>query len=159
MIPLETIRQLKSLAANIRGTFNNPSYTRQDFLDIYPQFTKVIPENVIDFYISMANACLSYDIYRDQWTYAMGLYVGHFLTLWLQMTSGLNEDSPANKIIQNSIAQGLLASKSAGSLSLSYDNSTVDNDLQGWAAWKLTKYGLLFASLAKLMGKPGSYIW
>jgi hypothetical protein len=159
MISLETIRQLKSLAANIKGTFNNPPYTREDFLAIYPQFTRVIPANVIDFYISMANASLSYDIYRDQWVYAMGLYVGHFLTLWLQMTNGLDENSPASKIIQNSMAQGLLASKSAGSLSLSYDNSTVDNDLQGWAAWKLTKYGMLFASLAKLMGKPGSYIW
>ena len=80
MISLETIRQLKSLAANIKGTFNNPPYTSEDFLAIYPQFTKVIPANVIDFYISMANASLSYDIYRDQWVYAMGLYVGHFLT-------------------------------------------------------------------------------
>ena len=107
----------------------------------------------------MANASLSYDIYQDQWTYAMSLYIGHFVSLWLQMTNGLNEDSPAAKVIQSSMAQGLIATKSAGSLSIGYDNSTVDNDLQGWAAWKLTKYGILFASLAKLMGKPGSYIW
>ena len=159
MIPLETIRQLKNLAANIRGTFNNPSYSREDFLSIYPQFTNIVPENVVDFYISMANASLSYDIYQDQWAYAMGLYVGHFLTLWLQISNGLNENSPAARVIQSSMAQGLVASKSAGSLSISYDNSSVDNDLQGWAAWKLTKFGTMFASLAKLMGKPGSYIW
>lgn len=159
MIPLETIRQLKSLAANIRGTFNNPPYTRDDFLSIYPQFTNIVPVNVVDFYLSMANASLSYDIYQDQWNYAMGLYIGHFVSLWLQMTNGLTENSPAAKVIQSSMAQGLIASKSAGSLSISYDNSSVDNDLQGWAAWKLTKFGIMFASLAKLMGKPGSYIW
>lgn len=159
MIPLETIRQLKSLAANIRGTFNNPPYTRDDFLSIYPQFTNTVPVNVIDFYLSMANASLSYDIYQDQWKYAMGLYIGHFVSLWLQMTNGLTENSPAAKVIQSSMAQGLIASKSAGSLSISYDNSSVGNDLQGWAAWKLTKFGIMFASLAKLMGKPGSYIW
>ena len=156
---LDVLRQLKSLAANIKGNLNNPSYTRAQFLAIYPQFTNTVPTTVVDFYISMANASLSYDIYQDQWEYAMGLYVGHFLTLWLQMTNGLGENSQASQVIQSSMAQGLTASKSAGSLSISYDNSTVDNDLPGWAAWKLTKYGILFASLAKLMGKPGSYIW
>lgn len=156
---LDILRQLKSLAANIKGSFNNPSYTRENFLEVYPQFTNTVPETVVNFYIRMANASLSYDIYCDQWEYAMSLYVAHFVTLWLQLSNGLNADSPAARVLQNSLAQGLIASKSAGSLSISYDNSTVGNDLQGWAAWKLTKFGVMFASLAKLMGKPGSYIW
>jgi len=156
---IDILRQIKYLAANIRGTFNNPSYTRAQFLALYPQFTNTVPETVVDFYIGMANASLSYDIYQTQWEYAMGLYVGHFVTLWLQLTNGMDANASAARVIQGSMAQGLIASKSAGSLSISYDNSSVDGDLQGWAAWKLTKFGIQFASLAKLMGKPGSYIW
>ena len=44
-------------------------------------------------------------------------------------------------------------------VSYSQDVSTITNDLDGWAQWKLTKYGVQFASIAKLMGKGGMLVW
>ena len=153
------LRQLISLAANFQGDSSNPSYTVEEFLEIYPQFTGKIPSAVMQYYISMGNSCLSYRMYGDQWSMAMSLYIAHFLTLYLQSTNGLTADSPASQVINSSMAYGLTASKSAGDLSKSYDYGSINDDLNGWAAWKLTIFGQQFASIAKLVGKAGSFIW
>lgn len=152
------VRRLASLASNIRSNYNNPPFNKQDILDIYPQFSN-ISDTVVDFYIALANSSLSYDQWGDQWKFGMILYVSHFLALWIQATNGLDKDSPANKILQNSYAVGLVSSKSVGSLSKSYDYSSINDDLKGWAEWKTTVYGRQFATIAKLIGKGGSLIW
>ena len=89
----------------------------------------------------------------------MTLFVAHYLTLYLQTTNGLNENSPVSQVLANSYAAGLTASKSAGSLSKSYDYGSVNDDFAGWGAWKLTAFGQQFATMAKLVGKGGSYLW
>lgn len=154
------VRRLVSLASNIHGSEHNPPYDKVKFLEFYPQFGgDKIPETVIDYYIALANSCLSYDMYGDIWTLQMNLYIAHFLSLYLQSTNNLTANSPANKVIQASLSYGLVSSKSAGDLSKSYDYSSVNEDLNGWAAWKLTIFGQQFASNAKLIGKAGSFIW
>lgn len=152
------VRELISLASNMKSIDENPAFTREQFLEVYPQFTS-IPEAIVNFYIGLANSSLSYARWGDQWVFGMTLYVAHFLTLYLQATNNLNANSPAFQVLQNSYSQGLVASKSAGSLSKSYDYGSINDDLKGWAAWKLTAFGQQFATIAKLIGKGGSLIW
>ncbi len=153
-----SVRNIIVAASNIKSTLNNPPFTREQFIGLYPQFSS-ISEAAYNLYFKMANASISQERWGDAWELGMCLFIAHYLTLYLQVTNGLDENSPAYKVIQNSISQGLVSSKSAGSLSKSYDYSSINDDLAGYADFKLTTFGQQFARLAKLMGKGGSLIW
>lgn len=73
-------------ASNIRSSDNNPEYTMDDFLTMYPQF-KDVSEVVRKAWIKMAMNCLQYDRWNDLWEMGMGLYIAHFLTLYLQSST------------------------------------------------------------------------
>lgn len=158
---------LVSTASNLRGGAN-PPYTLNDFYINYPAFGPMHPCDssnaeylinpvVMQMYIDLANACLQESRWRSYWKVAMGWFVAHFLTLYLQ--SMADAGSPAAKVINAGQARGLQSSKSVGDVSVSYDFSTAMNDLDGWAAWKLTVYGQQLATAAKLVGKGGMYAW
>lgn len=87
----------------------------------------------------------------------MGWFMAHFLTLYLQ--SMVKADASAKQVVAAGQARGLVASKSAGDLSVSYDYSSVTQDLDGWAAWKLTPYGQQLAAMGRIVGKGGMYVW
>ena len=152
-------RELIALAANIKPIAGNPSYTAENFKEIYSVLGNKVPSSVLNFYISLANNSLSYSRWGESWELGMTLFIAHYLTLYLMATSGLGENSPASQVISASLAAGLTSSKSAGSLSKSYDYGSINEDLAGTGTWKLTLYGQQFATLAKLIGKGGSYIW
>lgn len=151
--------EIINLASNIKSVEGNPSYTKEQFLAIFPQFTNKVPESVLLFYISLANNSLAYSRWRDSWEMGMALYIAHYLTLYMEATNGLDANSPASQVISNSLAMGLTASKSAGSLSKSYDYGSINDDFSGWGDLKLTLFGQQFATKAKLVGKGGSLIW
>lgn len=152
-------RELISLAANIKPIVGNPSYTADDFKAVYEVLGNKVPEGILSFYISLANNSLSYARWGDSWSMGMTLFIAHYLTLYLRATDGLSENSPIAQVLNASYAAGLTASKSAGSLSKSYDYGSINDDFSGWGTWKLTLFGQQFATLAKLIGKGGSYIW
>ena len=152
-------QEIISLASNIKPFTSNPSYTKETFLATHPQFANLVPESIIVFYVNLANHSLSYARWGESWEMGMTLFIAHYLTLYLMATANMGADPIASQVISHSIAQGQVASKSAGSLSKSYDYGSVDNDLNGWGAWKLTFFGQQFATIAKLIGKGGSYIW
>jgi hypothetical protein len=152
-------RELISIASNIRTIDGNPSFTVEQFLETFPQFTNKVPNSVINFYLKLANNSLSYSRWGDSWEMGITLFIAHYLTLYLMSTAGLDENSPVNQVISKSLAAGLTASKSVGSLSKSYEYGSINDDFAGWGTWKLTLYGQQFATIAKLIGKGGSYIW
>lgn len=152
-------------ASNIR-TGTNPPYTSSDFLTAYPQFGKVdettgqpiIPTTMLEAWVNMANASLSKARYHDAWELCMGLFIAHFLTLYLQ--SAASPDDPTAKIINAGLAKGLVSSKSAGDLSISYDFSIVSGqDFAGWGTYKLTAYGQQFITLARIYAMGGMVVW
>lgn len=151
--------ELISLASNIKPITNNPPFTSEQFLEVYPQFMNKLPGSVMNFYINLANNSLSYSRWGDSWEMGMILFIAHHLTLYLMAMSGVDDNSSASKVVSASLAAGLTASKSAGSLSKSYDYGSINDDLTGLGTWKLTLYGQQFATMAKLIGKGGSYIW
>lgn len=150
-------------ASNVKRG-DNPPYTSADFLAVYPQFgktdaegTKIIPDTVIDAYVNFAHASLSKARYHDVWEMVMGLFIAHYLTLYLQTTA--SPDDPVGKIISAGLAKGLTSSKSAGDLSLSYDFGSVTSDMDGWGTYKMTAFGQQLITIAKMYGIGGMVVW
>ena len=75
------------------------------------------------------------------------------------MQSMVDADSPAASVVKAGQTQGLLASKSVDSVSASYDFSTALAGLESFAGWTLTIYGQQLATLARLAGRGGMYVW
>lgn len=157
-----TINSIVAKASNVRvGT--NPPFSIEDFLKIYPQFGKdsdnkeIVPTEVIDMYIQFADTCIQESRWQGGWKLGTALFVAHFCTLWVQSYQDPNHG--ANAVMQAAQTKGLVASKSVADLSISYDFSTALSDLDGWAVWKLTTFGVQLASMAKLIGKGGMYVW
>lgn len=145
---------------NLR-TGGNPPYAVGDFTSFYPQFGNnsqsqpVVPVAVIQAFINMANACVQQARWRSMWQVAMGLFVAHFCTLYLQTAADPNSGAAA--VFEAGRAQGVITGESVGDVSYSADANL--SDLDGWAAWKLTAYGQQLASMGKLVGKGGMYVY
>lgn len=157
--------QIIANASNIRSG-ENPAYTLEDFYALYPAYaprgtepdtTYLVDPVIMQMYLDMANAVVQESRWRKQWKIAMGLFVAHFLTLWLQSTAGAN--ASAAQVIAAGQAKGLMSSKSVGDVSVSYDFATITQGLDGWAGWNLTTFGTQYATLAKIVGKGGMYVW
>lgn len=146
-------------ASNIR-TGENPSYTLTDFFAMYPAFdisTPIDLSEIIPQFIELADASIKETRFRGAWKTAMGLFIAHFTLLLLQGTA--SPESTAGAVVAAGQARGIMASKSAGDVSVGYDINSIAQDLNGWAAWKLTIYGQQLATLAKLYGKGGMGVW
>lgn len=145
-------------AANVHGDIHNPEYDINYFLGLYPQFAEIVNPEIIMEYICLCNSMISYDLYGCAWKRAMSLAIAHFLTLDL-----MTQDTSGNPTVTSVVAKakgaiGLLTSKSVGDVSASYSTDYLQS-LNSWGTWNLTIYGQQFASLAKLMGKAGMYVW
>ena len=149
-------------ASNLR-TGDNPSYTLEDYLSMYPQFESdsggvyLVPTVILQMYIDLANASIQEARYHGAWVLCMGFFVAHFATLYLQGTA--SPGSSAGQVLEAGRAQGLATSESVDGVSVSTDYNAIANDLNGWAAWKLTIYGQQLATIGKLMGKGGMMVW
>jgi hypothetical protein len=149
-------------ASNLRSG-DNPAYTLADFLALYPQFgapageTGAIPAGVLEMYVAFAHACIQEARWKTAWKPAMGLFIAHWCTLYLMSASDPN--SGVAGILAQGQTRGLVASKSVGDVSVSYDFSAATQDLSGWAGWTQTAFGAQLATLAKIIGKGGMYVW
>lgn len=141
-------------ASNIRGG-ENPPFSREDFLLIFPQFENV-PASVTEMYIEMANKSILESRWHSKWKLAISLYIAHFLTLWAK-TSKEEPMTPAQLAVAGE-SKGAILSKSVDGVSVSYSATSAENDLQGWGSFKDTLYGQQFASLAKFAGFGGMYV-
>lgn len=152
-------------ASNIQSG-SNPPFALSDFLSSYPQFgqvdvsgnyTGIIPLAVLQMYLDLANSSVNQQRWQSYWQTAMGWFIAHFCTLYLQGSANIN--SPAADVLAAGQAKGLNTSESVGDVSVGVDYNLVAQDLEGWAAWKLTIYGQQLATIGKLVGKGGMYVW
>lgn len=135
-----------STAANLNSG-SNPAYTTSDFTTDFPQFNSAaVPDSLLQKFIGMANASLSYSKYNDVWSYCMGLYVAHFCALLA-------------KSMKNGDAAGVQSAKSVGDVSVSYDTDAIASDLNGFSTFKATIYGQQLATFAKMAGTGGMTAW
>ena len=144
-------------ASNIR-TGDNPEYTVNDFLAAYPQFGGgTVPEVMLKAWVNMAQSSIHKARYHDAWEICMGLYIAHWLTLYLQTAA--KADDAVQKKITAGLAKGLQSSKSAGDISVSYDFGSVNEDFAGWGTYKLTAYGQQFVTMARMYAVGGMVVW
>jgi hypothetical protein len=141
-------------ASNLYGG-DNPEYTKDTFLSYYPQFAGV-PDVFLTMYLNLAHATVKYSRWDDMWLMAMGLFVAHFCTLYLQ--SAASATSTAAQIVAAGEARGLTTSKSVGDVSKSTDYNTIAQGLNSWAMWLSTTFGQQYATFAKLVCKGGMYV-
>lgn len=149
-------------ASNIR-TGSNPAFLLSDFLAIYPQFgpdsngVDMVPKLIIQMFIDLADACINEARWHSYWKMGMGWFIAHFCTLYLQGLADPNGGAAAAMAAGQ--AKGLNTSESVGDVSVSMDYNQIGQDLEGWAAWKLTIYGQQLATIGKLVGKGGMYVY
>lgn len=147
---------LVAQASNIKMR-ENPPYTKEDFFAFYPQFAEPLPEAVLDSFVELGHACVSEQRYGKMWRMAVGLFIAHMCTLYMQ--SAADPGAPAADVLAAARAAGVVTSESADGVSYSMDMSALSQDLAGWAAFRLTAYGVQFSSIARLVGKGGIYVW
>lgn len=146
--PLNTF-EVKAGASNLTVGIN-PPYTSADFNVFFPQFAgQQINDRVMATFINEANVCIQKERWQTQWEYAMGLYIAHYLTLYLQRLA-------ANPIASGQ-AKGVATSKSVGDVSVSYDVSVATDPV--WGDFNLTSYGQELIRKGKLVGKGGMCVW
>jgi hypothetical protein len=156
------VQNIISGASNIRaGT--NPPFTVDDFKKIYPLFWSedvkpLLPDVVIEMYVDFACSIVNIARYHESWKVCVCLVVAHFLILYLRTMTAV-PDPTALDVIKAAETRGLIASKSVDGVSISYDYSTAIADLDGWAAWKTTEYGIQFITLAKVYNMGGMRVW
>lgn len=151
--------------SNLRiGT--NPPYATTDFLAFYPQFGNntsgipVVPVAVLQTFITLANSSLQQARWNAMWTLAMGWYVAHFCTLYLQSLADPNGGAAA--VFEAGRAQGVITSKSVGDVSVAYDPNLAGRDtptMAGWGAYHLTVYGQQLITSGRLVGKGAMYVY
>lgn len=147
---------LIAAASNIK-TQENPAYPKEDFLTFYPQFQGKLPNVVLDSFLQLGQDCVSKERYGKLWQHCIGLFIAHMCTLYLQ--SAADADAPASDVLAAAQSAGVVTSESADGVSYSMDTSALSQDLAGWAAFKLTAFGVQFATMARLVGKGGMYVW
>ncbi len=153
------VAQIRETAGNV-GYGTNPPFEVSDFLNIFPQFGPEINENyqeIISMFIEMANSCIIQNRWQSKWKYGMALFTGHFYTLYLETQAGMNKT--LGQVVANAGAQFPKSSKSVGDVSVGYDVGSITGDLPGWGFWKATTFGIQLASIAKIIGKSGMYVW
>lgn len=154
-----SISPIVGSASNVRHG-SNPVFLYSDFIAMYPQFDATygqITEDIVQMYIDLANASIQQARWRTSWKLAMGWFVAHFCTLYLQSLA--SPDSGASAVVAAGEAKGLMTSKSVGDVSAGIDFNLVAQDMDGWAAWKLTVFGQQLATIGRLMGKGGMYVY
>ena len=145
-----------SQASNIKKE-EHPEYTKETFLLLYPQFRGgVLPDAALDMYVDLGLSCVNYRRFNRMWKAAIGLFIAHFCTLYLQ--SMQPEGTDASQVLAAASSAGMVTSESADGVSYSRDGSAL-NDLNGLAAFKMTTFGVQFAAMAKLVGRGGMYVW
>jgi hypothetical protein len=136
----------------------NPPYTEADFFAFYPQFQYVMPREALNEFLLLAQASINIGRWGEAWKVATGLFTAHFCTLYLQSSADPDADSTASAIGAAGQARGMIASKSVDGVSVSYDVSALNQDLNGFAAFKTTIYGIQLATMAKIAGLGGMVV-
>lgn len=113
----------------------------------------LVPLAAVQVYLNLAYASLMSSRWREAWPLAMGLYIAHFMTLFLQ-TDGTVQTT-AGQAVQNGLQQGIRVSQGADGLNMATKPLA---GLDTWAAWNLTSYGVSLITMAKCCGAGATYI-
>lgn len=158
------VDSLKCLASNIVSS-DSDEYTESMFFEDFPQFKKAgsaggfVPPAMMKAFLNMAISTVSAARWCESWRIAIGLFVAHYVTMYLRQSGGNTDGSAtAKKAAETGALMGVVSSASLGDASVSYDTSSATQATQAWGQFNLTTYGQQYASLARLYCLGGSYV-
>ena len=134
---LPHINQVKQTAQNSQST-GEGTFSCQDFLEIFPQFTEkitLISASLITMWINRAKEIISISDFGSAWKYVISLFVAHNVVKYLEKIN------PNKDVVKNAQTSGFQTSKSADGLSVSYDIGSALADYNNWGILKETEYG------------------
>lgn len=151
---------VRESASNIvQGTGN---YSVDMFLADFPQFTQkdsgesLAPPRILEQFVSNANAAIQPGRWFEKWSYACGLYVAHYLTLYLR-TYSTGSATPAQAAASGATV-GVVKSATLGDSSVTYDTEALTKGTEKWGGLNATQYGQLLATEARLVGMGGTLV-
>ena len=151
---------VRAAAANL-GSGAPGTYTAEQFQEDFPQFfnswgQSLLPASMLEEIIRMANAAVQPDRWGESWRYAVGLYVAHYVTLYLRGYAASNE-TPEQAAASGALV-GMVKSATLGDASVSYDTAAITAGTEDWGDLNSTTYGQMFANRAKLIGMAGMLV-
>lgn len=151
---------VRAAAANL-GSGAPGTYTAEQFQEDFPQFFNswgqpLLPASMLAEIIRMANAAVQPDRWGEGWRYAVGLYVAHYVTLYLRGYAASNETP--NAAAASGALVGMVKSATLGDASVSYDTAAITAGTEDWGDLNSTTYGQMFANRAKLIGMAGMLV-
>ena len=96
------IDSLKGLASNIVDG-GDTAYTEAMFYEDFPQFKKAgessgfVPPSMMRVFLTMVNSTVSEARWCESWRLAAGLFVAHYVTMYLRQTGGNTDGSTTAK--------------------------------------------------------------
>ena len=103
------------------------------------------PDVQVQYYLDFAVQSLRPEAWRNLLERGTGLFVAHYLAMSAVSGSGA---------IPGRGQLGIVASKSVGPASISYDNSAISAQADA-GHWALTSYGLMYWELMRMVGTGG----
>lgn len=119
--------------------------TYDDFLKIFPEFSE-FPKARVEFYLDEADNQISENRFGKSTEFGKALFTAHYLA---SLDNGQRTGAGGEALKGNisSGAHGAVASKTVGSVSVSYDTASTSFDDAGY--WNSTPYGKQFFDLLK----------
>lgn len=153
-------RQIRAKASNVKGGAN-PPFTLDDFKTLYPHFfggdVPAVPDAMYASVLTMAHGAIKASRYKSAWRLCMGLFVAHFITLYLESAASGGGDGGGG-VVESGKTKGNISSMSVDGVAVAFDSSQTLSDLDGFAGWKSTNYGVQLATIAKMYSMGGMYV-
>ena len=117
------------------------------FRAVFPEFVDAAkyPDVQVQYYLDFAVQSLRPEAWRNLLERGTGLFVAHYLAMSAVSRAGT---------VPGRGQLGIVASKSVGPASISYDNSAISAQADA-GHWALTSYGLMYWELMRMVGTGG----
>ena len=117
------------------------------FRAVFPEFgdPAKYPDAQVQYYLDFAVQSLRPEAWRNLLERGTGLFVAHYLAMSAISRAGT---------VPGRGQLGIVASKSVGPASISYDNSAISAQADA-GHWALTSYGLMYWELMRMVGTGG----
>ena len=117
------------------------------FRAVFPEFGDAAkyPDAQVQYYLDFAVQSLRPEAWRNLLERGTGLFVAHYLAMSAISRAGT---------VPGRGQLGIVASKSVGPASISYDNSAISAQADA-GYWALTSYGLMYWELMRMVGTGG----
>ena len=117
------------------------------FRAVFPEFGDAAkyPDAQVQYYLDFSVQSLRPEAWRNLLERGTGLFVAHYLAMSAISRAGT---------VPGRGQLGIVASKSVGPASISYDNSAISAQADA-GHWALTSYGLMYWELMRMVGTGG----